>query len=69
MIFGELVASVVNQFKSFSVFDFIDLVVIAYAIYKTLVYVKDTRAWQLLKAIVLIVILIDRKSTRLNSSH
>lgn len=41
--------------KSFGILDFIDIVIIAYLIYKTINLVKETRAEQLVKGILLLV--------------
>ena len=45
----------------------IDIAIVIFLAYCFIRIVKGSRAWQLIKGIALLV--IDRKSTRLNSSH
>jgi len=50
--------SLINIFKGFSVFSIIDIIVVSYIFYKGYTLIKETRAEQLLKGIVLIFLLI-----------
>ncbi|MEG0308322.1 MAG: diadenylate cyclase CdaA [Clostridium sp.] len=50
--------SLINIFKGFSIFSIIDIIVVSYIFYKGYTLIKETRAEQLLKGIVLIFLLI-----------
>lgn len=50
--------TLVNIFKGFSVFSLIDIIVVSFIFYKGYVLIKETRAEQLLKGIILIFLLI-----------
>ncbi|MEG0132965.1 MAG: diadenylate cyclase CdaA [Clostridium sp.] len=50
--------SLINIFKGFSIFSVIDVIVVSYIFYKGYTLIKETRAEQLLKGIVLIFLLI-----------
>ncbi len=52
----------VIQFSTFGIMDAIDIFVVAYIFYKALGFVKETRAAQLLKGIILILVLMQISS-------
>lgn len=54
----ESLNTLVNIFKGFSVFSLIDIIVVSFIFYKGYVLIKETRAEQLLKGIILIFLLI-----------
>lgn len=64
MIFLDLISNFINELRltSFSIpqitfSTFLDIFLVAFFIYKILVWVKETRAWSLLKGIILILII------------
>lgn len=66
--------SIMDEFMEllvkFSVWDFFDIVIIAYICYKMLIYIKDTRAEQLLKGIIALLVLTEASSIfKLHTIH
>lgn len=58
----ELLQLTVNSIKNISISSIMDILVVAYILYKAYMLIKETRAEQLLKGIVLIVFLIPVSS-------
>lgn len=56
MNFSTLFDSIITVFKTFSIVDVIDIVVIAFIVYSMFKLVRDTRAEQLVKGIVILLI-------------
>ncbi len=56
MSFDSIVNAVATGFQQFSIRDAIDILVIAYLIYKLIVFTKETRAYQVLKGVGIIVL-------------
>lgn len=54
----ESINTLINIFKGFSISSFIDIIVVSFIFYKGYVMIKETRAEQLLKGILLIFLLI-----------
>ena len=57
-ILNELLSMIVKSFSNMSLWSILDILVVSYIFYKGYMLIKETRAEQLLKGIVLIVILI-----------
>ncbi len=61
--------NILNLFRTFELRDFIDIVIIAYLLYRVFLFATNTRAGQLLKGIVLLLVVyfvsaaVDLKST------
>lgn len=55
---NELLSMIVKSFSNMSLWSILDILVVSYIFYKGYMLIKETRAEQLLKGIVLIVILI-----------
>lgn len=55
-IIGAFFEMIYGLMRTFSVFDFIDIVLISYLIYKAIKLVRETRAEQLLKGILLLAV-------------
>lgn len=53
---------VVNSIKNISIYSVLDILVVSYIFYKSYMLIKETRAEQLLKGIILIIILIPISS-------
>ena len=54
----EISSFLVNSFKNISISSILDIIVVAYIFYKVYSLIKETRAEQLLKGIILMIILI-----------
>jgi len=54
----EILNSIINIFKGMNIFSIIDIVVVSYIFYKGYSLIKETRAEQLLKGILLIFLLV-----------
>ncbi|OAT88812.1 diadenylate cyclase CdaA [Candidatus Arthromitus sp. SFB-turkey] len=54
----EFLNIVLNTIKNINVFDLLDISIVAYALYKAYMLIKETRAEQLLKGILFILVLI-----------
>ena len=57
-IVQEIAAIIINSFKNISIWSVVDILVVAYIFYKGYMLIKETRAEQLLKGILLILVLI-----------
>ena len=55
----EIKTFFVTQFTTFRVSTIIDLVIVAYLIYKVIIFVKETRAVQLVKGVIFLLILMQ----------
>lgn len=53
---------IVNSIKNISIYSILDISVVSYIFYKSYMLIKETRAEQLLKGIILIIILIPISS-------
>lgn len=54
----EFLNTILNTVKNVSILDIIDMLIVAYALYKVYMLIKETRAEQLLKGILFILVLI-----------
>ncbi|WP_251860758.1 diadenylate cyclase CdaA [Clostridium sp. Marseille-Q2269] len=54
----EFLDMIVNSIKNISIYSILDILVVSYIFYKSYMLIKETRAEQLLKGIILIIILI-----------
>ncbi|MCF0148206.1 MAG: TIGR00159 family protein [Clostridium sp.] len=54
----EIITFLINTFKNISISSILDIIVVAYIFYKGYSLIKETRAEQLLKGIILMIILI-----------
>ena len=57
---GELAFSwdsILNLLRTFRIWDFLDIVIIAYLLYKVLMFASNTRAGQLIKGIALLFVM------------
>ena len=54
----EFLNIVLNTIKNINVFDLLDISIVAYALYKAYMLIKETRAEQLLRGILFILVLI-----------
>lgn len=57
-ILNELLSIIIKSFSNMSLWSILDILVVSYIFYKGYMLIKETRAEQLLKGIVLIVVLI-----------
>lgn len=55
----ELIQTVLNQFSFFRFSDLIDILLVSYAIYKLLVFIRDTRTMHLIKGLILFVVVMQ----------
>lgn len=55
---NEIISLTVNAIKNISIWSVLDILVVAYIFYKGYMLIKETRAEQLLKGIILIIVLI-----------
>lgn len=58
----EFLDIIVNSIKNISIYSILDILVVSYIFYKSYMLIKETRAEQLLKGIILIIILIPISS-------
>ncbi|NEZ46666.1 TIGR00159 family protein [Clostridium niameyense] len=58
----EFLQMVINSIKNISMYSILDILVVSYIFYKSYILIKETRAEQLLKGIILIIILIPISS-------
>ncbi|WP_420536058.1 diadenylate cyclase CdaA [Clostridium luticellarii] len=58
----ELLQIIINSVKNISIWSIMDILVVSYILYKAYMLIKETRAEQLLKGIVLITVLIPISS-------
>ncbi|EJO5348526.1 TIGR00159 family protein [Clostridium botulinum] len=58
----EILDMIVNSVKNISIYSVLDILVVSYIFYKSYMLIKETRAEQLLKGIILIIILIPISS-------
>lgn len=58
MVLSEFMQTVIGTIRGMNIFSIIDIIVVSYIFYKGYSLIKDSRAEQLLKGIILIVILI-----------
>ena len=66
--FSLLWNTIVNVVKTFSVFDFLDIVLVSYLVYKAIKIVRETRAEQLVKGLLILgVIYFIATLTKLNT--
>ena len=57
---GELAfswESILNVLKTFRIWDFVDIIIIAYLLYKVLIFASNTRAGQLIKGIFILFLM------------
>ena len=54
----ELLSMLVNSFSNMSLWAILDILVVSYIFYKGYILIRETRAEQLLKGIVFIIVLI-----------
>ena len=59
--FAAFIEKYIRNIQFIRVMDFAEIAIIAVVLYYLMLWIKNTRAWFLMKG--------DRKSTRLNSSH
>ncbi len=52
---AETFKNIVSLFSSFSVFDFLDICLVAFIVYNVIKFIRQTRAFQLVKGIVLLL--------------
>lgn len=52
---AEIFNNIVSLFSSFSVFDFLDICLVAFIVYNVIKFIRQTRAFQLVKGIVLLL--------------
>ncbi|MGN0463408.1 MAG: diadenylate cyclase CdaA, partial [Acutalibacteraceae bacterium] len=55
-VFSEFIKNVVSLFSSFTFFDFLDICLVAFIVYNAIKFIRQTRAFQLVKGIVLLLI-------------
>lgn len=58
MVLSEFMQTVIGTIRGMNIFSIIDIIVVSYIFYKGYSLIKDSRAEQLLKGIILIVVLI-----------
>ncbi len=55
-VFSEFLKNVVSLFSSITVFDLLDICLVAFIVYNAIKFIRQTRAFQLVKGIVLLLI-------------
>ncbi len=55
--FSEVFKNIVSLISAFTIFDFLDICLVAFIVYNAIIFIRQTRAFQLVKGIVLLLVI------------